>query len=245
MIKPHQIKEEKSKRGLVARIFIFFTKLFLVLSLIVVGLSLLYRFVPPSYSALMLWRMASSSKIDYQWRPLSRISDNLAYAVIASEDARFCRHNGVDWREVEDVWQKFRKNTKRRPRGASTITMQVARNLFLWPSRNYLRKALEVPIALLIDVVWPKRRTFEIYLNIVEWGPGIYGAEAASRQYFQLSADALSPSQAALLAAALPNPLNRNPAKPSSKHKRLAIALQRRLRTTKTQAACISADYRG
>lgn len=245
MIRPHQTKEGKSKRGFVARILRFFVGVIIVFSLTVIGLSLLYRFVPPSYSALMLWRMASGSQIDYQWRPLSRISDNLAYAVIASEDARFCQHNGVDWREVEDVWQKFRKNTQRRPRGASTITMQVARNLFLWPSRNYLRKALEVPVALLIDVVWSKRRTIEIYLNIVEWGPGIYGAEAASRHYFQLSAAALAPAQAALLAAALPSPLRRNPARPSSKHRRLAITLQRRLRTTKIQAACISADYRG
>ncbi len=244
MTKRPQPEVKKRKRGFFARILRICFLALVVLSLIIVGLSLLYRFVPPSYSALMLWRMAEGAQTDYRWRPLNRISKNLAFAVIASEDARFCQHNGIDWREVEDVWQKFRKNTKSRPRGASTIPMQVARNLFLWPSRNYLRKALEIPIALLIDALWPKRRMMEIYLNIVEWGPGTYGAEAASRRYFKRSANRLTRAQASLLAAALPNPLSRNPARPSSKHRRLAITVQRRLNTIKARAACISANYR-
>jgi len=245
VIRPHQTKEERSKRGFVARIFRFFISVIVVLSLIVIGLSVLYRFVPPSYSALMLWRMAGGSQTDYQWRPLSRISDNLAYAVIASEDARFCQHNGVDWRAVESVWEDFQNTTSRRPRGASTIPMQVSRNLFLWPSRNYLRKALEVPIAYFTDAIWRKRRMIEIYLNIIEWGPGIYGAEAASRHYFRRSAANLTQAQAALLAAALPNPLARNPARPSRKLRRLANTIHRRLRTIQTRAACISPDYGG
>jgi len=238
-----QAEGKKRKRGIISRVLRFCISVLVVLSLIIVGLSVLYRFVPPSYSALMLWRMAGGSQTDYRWRPLNRISKNLAYSVIASEDARFCQHNGVDWREVEDVWQKFRKNTSKRPRGASTIPMQVARNLFLWPSRNYLRKALEIPIALLIDALWSKRRMIEIYLNIVEWGPGVYGAEAASRRYFKRGANRLTRTQAALLAVALPNPLSRNPARPSSKHKRLGRAIQRRLNTTKARAACISGHY--
>jgi monofunctional glycosyltransferase len=241
--KQPQPEAKKRKRGIFGRVLRICLSWLVVLSLIIVGLSLLYRFVPPSYSALMLWRMAGDTQTDYRWRPLSRISKNLAYAVIASEDARFCQHNGVDWREVEDVWQKFKKNIKRRPRGASTIPMQVARNLFLWPSRNYLRKALEIPIALLIDALWSKRRMMEIYLNIIEWGPGTYGAQAASRRYFQRSANRLTRTQAALLAAALPNPLGRNAARPSSKHKRLGLAVQRRLRTIKARAACISPNY--
>jgi len=210
-----------------------------IFSLIIVGLSVLYRFVPPSYSALMLWRMASGVQTDYRWRPLDRISDNLAYAVIASEDGRFCQHNGVDWRAVETVWQDFQRSGNNRPRGASTIPMQVARNLFLWPSRNYLRKALEVPIAYLLDMVWTKRRMIEIYLNIVEWGPGIYGAEAASRLYFGHNAANLNPAQAALLAAALPNPMARDPARPSRKLVRLANSVQKRLRAIRGRATCI------
>ena len=210
-----------------------------IVSLILVGLTTLYRFVPPPYSALMLWRMASGIQTDYRWRPLSQISDNLAYAVIASEDARFCQHNGVDWRAVETVWEDFQKSSNNRPRGASTIPMQVARNLFLWPSRNYLRKALEVPIAYMIDMLWTKRRMIEIYLNIVEWGPGIYGAEAASRHYFRRNAANLDRAQAALLAAALPNPLTRNPARPSPKLRRLANSVQKRLGAIKVRAACI------
>jgi len=210
-----------------------------IISLILVGLSVLYRFVPPSYSALMLWRMASGIQTDYRWRPLNRISNNLAYAVIASEDGRFCQHNGVDWQAVETVWEDFQRSASNRPRGASTIPMQVARNLFLWPSRNYLRKALEVPIAYLIDMIWTKRRMIEIYLNIVEWGPGIYGAEAASRFYFGHDAANLNRAQAALLAATLPNPIARNPARPSRKLGRLANSVQKRLRSIKVRAACI------
>ena len=205
-----------------------------------------YRYQPPPYSTLMLWRMATGApRTDYRWRPLSRISPNLAYAVIASEDARFCQHRGVDWREVEDVWQKLKRNTARRPRGASTIAMQVARNLFLWPSRDYIRKALEIPIAYLIDAIWPKRRLIEIYLNIVEWGPGIYGAQAASRHYFRRSARKLTRAQAALLAASLPNPLIRNPARPSPKLNRIGRIIQTRLRSIKSQATCISPGYQG
>ncbi len=236
---PQQTKETQSKRRFLPRALRFFLSAIVILSLIIVGLSVLYRFVPPSYSALMLWRMASGVQTDYRWRPLDRISDNLAYAVIASEDGRFCRHNGVDWLAVETVWEDFQRSGNNRPRGASTIPMQVARNLFLWPSRNYLRKALEVPIAYWLDMVWTKRRMIEIYLNIVEWGPGIYGAEAASQFYFGHNAANLNPSQAALLAAALPNPIARNPARPSRKLRRLAYSVQKRLRAIRGRAACI------
>jgi len=232
------------KRGLIGRIVRFCLSAGLVLCLIVVGLSVYYRFAPPPYSALMLWRMPAAAQTDYRWRPLSRISANLAYAVIASEDNRFCQHNGVDWEAVEDVWQAYQRQSQSRPRGASTIPMQVARNLFLWPSRNYVRKALEVPIAYLIDAVWPKRRMVEIYLNIVEWGPGIYGAEAAARHYFNRSAANLTQAQAALLAASLPAPLARNPARPSLKLKRLANTIQKRITATKAHAVCILPNYR-
>jgi monofunctional biosynthetic peptidoglycan transglycosylase len=128
-----------------------------------------------------------------------------------SEDARFCEHAGVDWQELAKVLDRNAGPN----RGASTITMQVVKNLFLWNSRSYLRKALEIPLALYANLVWSKRRTMEIYLNIVELGPGIFGVEAAAEHYFKRHAKDLSPGQAALLVSALPNPIERNPAQPS------------------------------
>lgn len=245
MTKKQQQVEKEPRRGFIVRAVLFCLRVAVVFCLMIVGLAFLYRTVPPPMSALMLWRLPGVSQINYRWQPLSRISNNLAYAVIASEDGRFCRHDGVDWQELESVWEDFRRDPGSRPRGASTIPMQVARNLFLWPSRNYLRKALEVPIAYLINAVWSKRRMIEIYLNIIEWGPGLFGAEAASQHYFNRSAKNLTRTQASLLAAALPLPLARNPARPSRKLNKLAHTVQKRLRSIKGHARCISADYRG
>ena len=123
----------------------------------------------------------------------------------------FCSHGGVDWQELSKVLDRNAGPN----RGASTITMQTVKNLFLWTSRSYVRKALEIPLALYADLVWSKRRTMEIYLNIVEFGPGIFGAEAAAQHYFKRSAKELTPGQSALLVSALPNPIERNPGKPS------------------------------
>lgn len=236
---------KKPGRGPIARIGWFFIKLFIILCLIITGFAFLYRSVPPPLSALMVWRMASVDKTDYQWQPLNKISRNLVYAVIASEDGRFCEHHGVDWLAVEDVLEKMKGRAGAKPRGASTISMQVARNLFLWPSRSYVRKALEIPVAYMIDALWTKRRMMEIYLNIVELGPGIYGAEAAAQYHFNRSAARLNRAQAALLAASLPNPLARNPAKPSRKLRRIGKAIEKRIGATKAYSACISANYAG
>ena len=235
----------KPGRGPIARIGWFFIKAFIIGCVIITGFAFLHRTVPPPLSALMVWRMVSVDKTDYQWRPLNKISSNLVLAVIASEDGRFCIHNGVDWLEVEDVLEKMTGREKGKLRGASTISMQVARNLFLWPSRSYVRKALEIPIAYMIDAMWTKRRMMEIYLNIVELGPGIYGAEAAARYHFNTSAARLSRAQAALLAASLPNPLGRNPAKPSRKLRRMGKTLEKRIGATKAYSGCISANYAG
>ena len=244
MAKQPETKTTKRKRGFFRRVLVLFVKLCLIFSLIIIGLSVYYRYRPPLASALMLWRLPGTSRMDYRWRPMTRISTNLAHAVIASEDGQFCSHNGVDWQAVSQVWEKFRKNPVSRPRGASTIPMQVARNLFLWPSRDYVRKALEVPIAYMLDALWTKRQMIEIYLNIVEWGPGIYGAEAASNYYFRRRASKLTRTQAALLAAALPNPLARNPARPSRKLKRISRSVEKRAKSIRAHAACISANYR-
>ncbi|MDE2579035.1 MAG: monofunctional biosynthetic peptidoglycan transglycosylase [Hyphomicrobiales bacterium] len=175
-------------------------------------------------STLMLWRYATGQPVKREWTSLERMSPFLMRAVIASEDAQFCRHDGVDWQAVGDVLEQSDEDGP--SRGASTIPMQVARNLFLWQGRSYVRKGLEIPIAMTLSALWPKRRMLEVYLNIAEWGPGgIFGAQAAARAYFGTPAAALDPREAALLASALPNPLRRNPGRPSALHLRLAQRL--------------------
>jgi monofunctional biosynthetic peptidoglycan transglycosylase len=168
-----------------------------------------YRFVPP-VSALMVYERLFGP-VERTWVSLDNIAPFLVDSAVMSEDGRFCEHAGVDWQELAKVLDRHAGPN----RGASTITMQVVKNLFLWNSRSYLRKALEIPLALYADLVWSKRRTMEIYLNIVELGPGIFGVEAAAEHYFKRHAKDLSPGQAALLVSALPNPIERNPAKPS------------------------------
>lgn len=171
-----------------------------------------YAFVNPPVSTLMLRDLLNGTGYSREWVPLAEVSPVLAHSVIVSEDAKFCIHNGVDWDAVNKAVEQMRAG--REPRGASTIAMQTAKNLFLWPARSYLRKALEVPLAYYMDLVWSKRRLIEIYLNSVEWDAGIYGAQAASRHYFNRPASKLTRRQAALLATALPLPQARNPARP-------------------------------
>ena len=164
----------------------------------------LYGAVAPPATPLMLIRAAQGDDLRRDWKPYAEISPHLIRAVIAAEDARFCKHVGFDWREIDKAWTAFQRG--RRLRGASTITMQTAKNLFLWPGRSYLRKGLEVYFTLLLELVLDKQRIIELYVNVAEWGRGIYGAEAAARAYFRKSAAGLTRREAALLAAVLPNP---------------------------------------
>jgi monofunctional biosynthetic peptidoglycan transglycosylase len=164
----------------------------------------------PAVSTLMIYSRLFGP-VERDWVALDEMSPQLVAAVLMSEDGRFCEHHGVDWREVGKVLD----DSDGPSRGASTIPMQTVKNLFLWNSRSYIRKVFEVPLALYADVVWSKRRTMEIYLNVIEWGPNVFGAEAASRHYFGRSAKQLSLWQAALLTATLPNPYTRNPARPT------------------------------
>jgi len=154
--------------------------------------------------------------IDHHWVPLDRVSPALVRAAIAAEDAHFFTHWGVDVPALRkaQAWNR-RHAGEGRLRGASTITMQCARNVYLWQSRTYVRKALEIWFAALMEVLWSKRRILEVYLNVIEWGPGIYGAQAAADRYFRVPAERLNARQAALLAAALPDPLARNPGAPT------------------------------
>ncbi|MBX9758941.1 MAG: monofunctional biosynthetic peptidoglycan transglycosylase [Beijerinckiaceae bacterium] len=212
----------------------FVLKLALVLLLALAALIVAGRFLPP-VSTSMLARWALLRPVERQWVPLERISPNLQAAVVMGEDGQFCRHNGVDW----DALRTVIDDEDGPSRGASTITMQTAKNLFLWNSRSYVRKGIEIPLALALDAVWPKRRVLEVYLNIAEWGEGLFGAEAAARRYFGRSAAELTPRQAALLAAALPNPRMRDPRKPQRRHAMLAAVIERRAKGAAPWVACL------
>jgi monofunctional biosynthetic peptidoglycan transglycosylase len=191
-----------------------------------------YAIVPPPFSTPMIWARFSGP-VERDWVSIEEMSPVLVASVLMSEDGRFCSHWGVDWVEVGRALD----DDDGRPRGASTISMQVVRNLFLWTSRSYIRKVIEVPLAFYADLVWSKRRMMEIYLNTVQWGPQVFGAEAAARAYFRRSAKEVSSRQAALMAVTLPNPYLRNPAKPSA-------AMQRRAGVVQSRAAQ-SGDYIG
>jgi monofunctional biosynthetic peptidoglycan transglycosylase len=174
---------------------------------------LVYRFVPPPITILMIERLFEGHGMDYRWRKLDDISPDLRQAVVASEDQRFCQHHGFDFGAI----QKAMKANERRPdklRGGSTISQQTAKNVFLWPGRSYVRKGIEAWYTVLIEAIWGKRRIMEMYLNVAEFGPGIYGAEAASERMFHEDAGELTPAQAARLAAVLPDPLKWKAAAP-------------------------------
>lgn len=177
------------------------------------GLIVVYRWVDPPVTPLMLLRLAEGAGIDRQTRPLEQIAPTLIRSIIAAEDNRFCTHRGIDWSAVGEAIDEFQEAG--RLRGASTITMQLARNLFLWPGGGAVRKAIEAPLALALDALWPKRRIIEVYLGVVEWGPGVYGAEAAARVHLGKSAARLTGREAALLAAVLPNPRRWSARRPS------------------------------
>jgi monofunctional biosynthetic peptidoglycan transglycosylase len=200
------------------------------------GLIFVYRFLPP-VSTLMLARWMEQETAERNYVPLWRVSENLRNAVIVSEDTRFCQHHGVDWGALRYVIDH--PGAAGPKRGASTIPMQTAKNLFLWPSRSYLRKVIEIPLALLIDLEWPKKRTLEVYLNLAQWGDGVFGAEAAARHYFHKSAEKLDEKEAALLATALPSPRYRNPSRPTLRHAGLAARLMARVRRAGPVADCV------
>jgi monofunctional biosynthetic peptidoglycan transglycosylase len=193
-----------------------------------VVLAALYRFVPPPLTPLMVIRLSEGNWISKDWVSYDDISPNLARAVIAAEDSGFCAHWGFDF---EAIWKALRHNERSgRLRGGSTITNQTAKNVFLWPGdtllTRYARKAIEPYFTLLIETMWGKRRILEVYLNVVEWAPGVYGAEAAARHHFRKPAAELSRREAALLAAVLPNPRRFSAGKPSSYVSRRAGRIQ-------------------
>jgi monofunctional biosynthetic peptidoglycan transglycosylase len=197
----------------------------------------LYLVVRPT-STLMLWRWAKGARVERVWVPLEAIAPTLPLAVIVAEDARFCSHHGVDLREMREAI--LEAEDRGELRGGSTITQQTAKNLFLWSGRSYVRKVLEIPLALWINLILGKRRTLEIYLNIAEWGPtGEFGAEAGARRAFGKSARELNASEAALMAALLPNPVRRNARRPSAGLQRLRHIYEARARSQSTLDSCV------
>lgn len=211
-------------------------QILLVLLLAPAVLTIVYSAVPP-ISTLMLARYAQFLWVDRQWVPLEEISPHLIKAVITSEDSRFCSNNGVEWDALQSQVEALAEGE--RPRGASTITMQTAKNLFLWSGRSYIRKGLELPLALMVDAILSKRRILEIYLNIAEWGEGVFGAEAAAQAWFGKQAKDLTRTEAARLATSLPNPRGRNPARPSAGHRSLSAKNVARVRSTGPIFGCV------
>jgi monofunctional biosynthetic peptidoglycan transglycosylase len=186
----------------------------------------------------MLGRLVTFQPVTRKWVELETIAPSLYQSVLMSEDGRFCSHNGVDWDAVNLVITDALEGE--RPRGASTITMQTAKNLFLWGGRSYLRKVLEVPLALWIDLVLSKQRIMEIYLNIAEWDSGgIYGIEAGAQSHFGRSASKLTQRQSALMAVTLPNPILREPSKPNAGLNRLSRIVETRAKQSGAYIKCL------
>lgn len=215
---------ERRRRGPLSWLWRFVWRAALALLALLALALALYRYAPAP-STLMLARWLTFQPVERAWTPLGAISPHLVRAVIAAEDQRFCSHRGVDWVELNAVME----DEDGPSRGASTLTMQTAKNVFLWPGRSYLRKGLEIPLALAIDAVWGKPRVIEVYLNVAEWGEGLFGAEAAARRFFAKPAARLTPAEAARLAAALPNPRLRDPARPSRGLQAASARIQRRV----------------
>jgi monofunctional biosynthetic peptidoglycan transglycosylase len=172
------------------------------------------RFVAPPFTAVMLQQPGAVGELAYVWVDHDEIAASAARAVMAAEDQRFLEHHGIDFVSLDKALEDYRGGDGLR--GASTITQQVAKNLFLWQGRSFFRKALEAYFALLLETLWPKQRILEVYLNIAEFGPGVFGVEAAAQKFFGGPARGLSTSQAALLAAVLPNPQRFRAGRPSA-----------------------------
>lgn len=200
------------------RVFLWAIACFLIGS---IALVLLFRWVPVPQSSLMIqrqitakWQGEQSYRLVYTWISLDQMSLSAPLAVVAAEDQKFFDHNGFDFDAINKAWQA--NQHRRRPLGASTISQQVAKNLYLWPGRTFFRKGVEAWFTLLLEGLWPKKRILEVYLNVAEFGPGVFGVEAASRIYFHKPAVKLTSRQAALLAAILPSPLRSDLAHPTS-----------------------------
>lgn len=205
------------------KIWRFLLKLVLWFFILSIATVIIYRFVPPPITPLMIIRCAEQAfdekrdvRLQKDWVSLSSMSASLPLAVVTSEDQKFGEHFGFDLEAIEKAQKYNERHKGKKVKGASTISQQTAKNVFLWPSRSYIRKGFEVYFTFLIELFWSKERIMEIYLNVIETGDGIYGAEATAHHFFKKPAKKISNSEAALIAACLPNPLRWSPAKPTS-----------------------------
>jgi len=212
-------------------------RLISVIAAVIVLSIIAFRFTNPPITPVMAVEKLKGNTLRHQWLPLKDMSPQLPLAAIASEDGRFCYHWGVDWSAVNEAIKEG--GGLGAFRGASTIPMQTAKNLYLWSGRSYVRKAIEVPLAYVMSVLWPKARMMEVYLNVAQFGPGIFGVEAASRYYFHKSAADLTRREAVLLVATLPNPRFRNPARPSRRMLLVTLAVERRLPIMAARTGCL------
>ena len=194
------------------------------------------RFLPGYFTPLMFIRCyeqiaeGKSLKMKHHWVPLNKISPSLPMAVMASEDAKFMRHHGFDYQAIEHAAERNRKHPEKRKLGASTISQQTAKNVFLWPGRSWVRKGFEVYFTALIELMWPKERIMEVYLNSIEMGDGIYGADAVAEEHFGTDALSLTKSQCALIAATLPNPRKFSSKNPSAYMRKRQARIMREMK---------------
>lgn len=187
-----------------------------------------FAVVPPPLTAFMAQASVErGALVDYDWEPASRISPSLLVAVVAAEDQRFADHSGFDWTEIRNATRQRTRSGQLR--GASTISQQVAKNLFLWPGHSWLRKGIEAVLTVMLETVWTKHRILEMYANVAEFGDGVFGAEAAARRFFGKAASALTPPECALLAASLPNPHDLRVAAPSPYMRRRQAAILKQM----------------
>jgi monofunctional biosynthetic peptidoglycan transglycosylase len=236
---PPAAKAKRSSMPSLRRVAAVVAIVIAVLVLIPYVIAPLYRVIDP-VSTLMLWRWATGARVERVWLPLDRVSPALPLAVIGAEDGTFCHNRGIDLGAMREALEQY--DDTGRERGASTITQQVAKNLFFWQGRSIIRKALEIPLAVWLYVVLPKRRVMEIYLNIAQWGPnGEFGAEAGARYAFGKSARNLNAHEAAELAAILPNPGRRSARAPSALVHQLAGIYERRAEAFPGLGACVRA----
>lgn len=234
-----ELKSGRSKKR--GRLYRLFRLVFSVILILIVAPYILVLVYVPSFihpvSTLMAGETLIGRAYERHWVGFDDIAPVLVQSVLMSEDGQYCIHKGVDWNALNGVIGDALGGEG--VRGASTIPMQTVKNLFLTSSRTFVRKGLEIPLALWADLVWSKRRTMEIYLNVAEWAPGVFGIEAAAQAYFGRSAADLSRRQAALLAVTLPSPIKRNPAKPSNGLSRLAQKIEKRASQSGAYIKCL------
>jgi len=224
--------------GIMFKLVLILVAMLLVL---IIGAAAALRFIDPPGSRLMALREAEGMSIKHEWVPLGRVSPHLIETVVSHEDPHICVHWGVDWPRIRSAVNEAEDGA---PEGTSTIAMQTVKNLVLWPERSYFRKVLEIPLAYVLTLALPTRRIVEIYLNIAEWGPGVFGIGAAAVHHFGKSPENLTPREAALLAAALPNPHVRNAGRPGPRTRALARRIAERVRSDPGVASCILSSER-